>query len=60
MVFEFNTPDGPLSAMVIEVAEATVTIDCNHPLSGITLNFEVTIKDVRQATAEELAHGHPH
>jgi FKBP-type peptidyl-prolyl cis-trans isomerase SlyD len=38
----------------------TVTVDGNHPLAGSTLNFDVTVKDVRAATEEELAHGHSH
>ncbi len=38
----------------------TVTVDANHPLSGRTLNFEVTIVGVRDATKEELDHGHVH
>jgi FKBP-type peptidyl-prolyl cis-trans isomerase SlyD len=37
-----------------------VTIDGNHPLAGKTLNFEVEVTDVRQATEEELTHGHVH
>jgi FKBP-type peptidyl-prolyl cis-trans isomerase SlyD len=36
------------------------TVDGNHPLAGMNLSFEVEIKDVRPATAEELAHGHVH
>ena len=37
-----------------------VVVDANHPLAGVTLNFDVTIRAVRAATQEELAHGHPH
>jgi FKBP-type peptidyl-prolyl cis-trans isomerase SlyD len=38
----------------------TVTIDANHPLAGKSLNFDIEITDVREATAEELEHGHVH
>jgi len=45
---------------VREVTESEVLVDGNHPLAGITLNFEVEVTDVREATAEELSHGHVH
>ena len=35
-------------------------IDGNHPLAGVTLNFDVAVVEVRDATAEELSHGHAH
>jgi FKBP-type peptidyl-prolyl cis-trans isomerase SlyD len=38
----------------------TVTVDANHPLAGETLTFNVTVRDVRPATSEEIAHGHVH
>lgn len=58
--FQANTPDGPRLVTVIEMTEAVVTIDANHPLAGETLNFDVKVVDVRAATSEELAHGHVH
>jgi FKBP-type peptidyl-prolyl cis-trans isomerase SlyD len=37
-----------------------VTIDINHPLAGVALNFDVKIVSVRDATKEELEHGYTH
>jgi FKBP-type peptidyl-prolyl cis-trans isomerase SlyD len=45
---------------VREVRPETVVIDLNHPLAGKTLHFDVTIREVRAATADEIAHGHAH
>ncbi len=45
---------------VTKIEAETVTIDGNHPLAGATLHFDVTVKDVREATEEELTHGHVH
>ena len=45
---------------VTAVADDGVTIDANHPLAGVTLNFDVTVREVREATTEEIQHGHVH
>lgn len=60
MQFQAQTPDGPQVFTVARVSEKVVTLDANHPLAGETLNFDVTVRDVREATAEELEHGHVH
>ena len=49
-----------LSAQIVEVDEETVTLDFNHPLAGKTLTFEITLSGLREASAEELEHGHVH
>lgn len=46
--------------MVVEVEGDDVTIDANHPLAGQTLHFSVQVREVREATEEEKAHGHAH
>ncbi|MFM4966042.1 peptidylprolyl isomerase [Aeromonas veronii] len=58
--FVAETDDGHRPVTVVEVSEEFVKVDGNHPLAGVTLGFKVEIKDVRAATAEELAHGHVH
>lgn len=46
--------------LVTEVKDDSITIDGNHELAGVNLNFNVEIMEVREATAEELDHGHVH
>ena len=60
MSFRASTDDGEQSVIIIDINDEEVIVDGNHPLSGLTLNFDVEIKDVRIATEEEIAHGHPH
>ena len=55
-----QTEDGPRAVTVTAVTGDMVTIDGNHPLAGKNLNFDIDIVGVRDATAEELAHGHVH
>jgi len=60
MQFQAQTAQGVQVVTVTEVSDDTITIDGNHALAGETLHFDVTIKEVRQASAEELSHGHAH
>lgn len=60
MQFRASTDNGDQSVLVVEVNEETVTVDGNHPLAGVDLKFDVEVVDVRDATAEELDHGHVH
>ena len=61
MAFEAQAPDGSAQhIMVTKVEGDNVTIDINHPLAGVALNFDVKIVSVRDATKEELEHGHTH
>lgn len=60
MQFQANTEQGPVSVRVVQVEGDDVTVDGNHPLAGKHLNFNVTITEVREATEEEISHGHIH
>lgn len=60
MVFTAQTENGPLQVTVTEVADETVQVDGNHPLAGKALSFTGKVEEVREASAEELEHGHVH
>lgn len=55
-----QTDQGARSVTVTHIADDTVTLDANHPLAGKQLHFEIEITGVRDATSEELEHGHVH
>ncbi len=60
-VINLRNADGHLiRARVVKVDETEVLLDFNHPLAGVNLYFSGNILEVRDATAEELAHGHVH
>ncbi|MGM0982382.1 MAG: FKBP-type peptidyl-prolyl cis-trans isomerase [Pseudomonadota bacterium] len=60
MQFQAQTEGGPLMVTVTQVEGDTVTVDGNHPLAGQPLNFDVEIAEVREASEEEVEHGHVH
>lgn len=60
MRFEAQTDQGPVSVVVTDVSETHVTVDGNHPLAGKTLHFDVSIQEIRDASPEEVDHGHVH
>ena len=60
MTVQVNTQNGPWDAVVLKVGKFNVDIDSNHPLAGKTLTFALEVVDVRDATPEELSHGHAH
>jgi FKBP-type peptidyl-prolyl cis-trans isomerase SlyD len=49
-----------LDARISSVGDETIELDFNHPLAGKELNFQVTVVEVRDATADEISHGHVH
>ncbi len=59
-VFEADSNHGPMAVVVKEVKDDKVIVDGNHPLAGKVLNFLIVVDDVREASAEEIAHGHVH
>jgi len=60
MQFQIKGNEGPRVVTVTEIRETEVTVDGNHPLAGEELTFDVEITGVRDATKEELSHGHVH
>ena len=56
---QFQTDNGQ-TVTITDVGLNEVTVDGNHPLADVHLNFDVEIMDVRDATAEEIEHGHVH
>ncbi|MBS3743605.1 MAG: peptidylprolyl isomerase [Wenzhouxiangellaceae bacterium] len=57
MKFNAESAQGPLVVKVTDVEDDQVTIDANHDLAGQALNFDVTVRDVRDASPEELEQG---
>lgn len=61
MQFHASAPDGSMQIVTIRDLDGDdVVVDGNHPLAGQRLSFDVTVVAVRDANAEEIAHGHIH
>lgn len=59
-VVRLQTEQGPRLVTVVKVGLKTVDVDANHPLAGRALRFQLSVKDIRDASAEEIAHRHVH
>ena len=55
-----DTDQGEQSVVVTAITDDEVTIDGNHPLAGLNLEFKIEVLEVRDATEDELSHGHVH
>ncbi len=62
MMFEADDPEtgDTLIYRVTDVADGKVVVDGNHPLAGMKIRFKATVDSVREASTEEVAHGHVH
>lgn len=60
MQFQAQGPQGTQLLTVVEVQDEQVTVDANHPLAGRELSFDVAVVNVREATPDEIEHGHVH
>lgn len=60
MVVRVQTDQGALASRVLKVGKFMVDVDLNHPFAGKTLQFDIEVVTVRDASADEIAHGHAH
>ncbi len=60
MRVQLQTEQGPAIATIAKIEDENVTLDLNHPLADIELHFNVEIVDLREASEDELNHGHAH
>ncbi|HMV35274.1 MAG TPA: peptidylprolyl isomerase [Turneriella sp.] len=60
MQIELESEEGVIPALVTAVGADSITVDGNHPYAGKTLTFDIKVVAIRDASAEELAHGHAH
>jgi len=60
MRFQAETEQGPVPVVVTAIEDGIVTVDGNHPLAGKELHFTCSIAEIREASGEEIEHGHVH
>ena len=61
MELEVKTEEGqPIIMTIVELSDDFAVLDGNHPLAGQTLHFEIQVRNIREASAEEISHGHVH
>ncbi len=58
MMFQTDEPDKVFT--ITELQNESVIVDGNHPLAGVNLVFDVELTGIREATEEEISHGHVH
>ncbi len=59
-IVSLQTRKGPVQVTIVKVGRFNVDVDSNHPLAGQALTFDVEVSTVRDATEEEISHGHAH
>ncbi len=60
MTAVLQTDKGAMEVSIVKVGKFMATVDTNHPMGGRTLNFDLKVESVRDATNEEVSHGHAH
>ena len=60
MILGAQSDQGPMQFTVVNVNDDLVIVDLNHQMAGHTLQFNVEVVEIREATSDELAHGHAH
>ncbi|BBB29662.1 FKBP-type peptidyl-prolyl cis-trans isomerase [Neptunomonas japonica] len=60
MTATVQTEQGNRQVTIVKMGKFMATVDTNHPLAGKVVTFDIEIKDIREATAEEIQHGHAH
>ena len=60
MQFQAQAEGGEQIVTITGIDGDDVTVDANHPMAGVPLNFEVKVVEVREASSEEIEHGHAH
>ena len=60
---QFRIPNGDGQSIMVRISEINgdnVTLDANHPLAGMNLYFDIKVESIREASKEEIHHGHLH